>query len=83
MGVSFLLKTLGENPLQLFLLLGSLGIPWLMAAPLQPASILTWLFLCMSLTQTFVVGSRAFPYGGLSHFQTLNYISSKTFVQIS
>lgn len=40
--ISFLLKTLGENPLLLFLLLMSPGIPWLLAA-----SFLVFLHLCM------------------------------------
>lgn len=41
--ISFPLKTLGENPLLLFLLLMSPGIPWLLAAPL-----LVFLHLCMT-----------------------------------
>ena len=59
--ISFPLKTLRENPLLLFLLLMSPGIPWLPAA-----SLLVFLHLCDLLAMCLLYGHLSLNLGSYS-----------------
>lgn len=82
----FPLKAAGENPFLLFQLLVAPGIPWLMAAPLQPLlpfSLAISLYLCSfsSLMRTPVTGVRSHPdlTVGLQPYYTCKDPFSKEF----